>query len=131
MSLQYIFFDLDGTLLPMDQDLFVGTFSGMLTEKMVKDRTNMQKGNPLKSTTLSASKRALKKKAIAREFEMKRRELGLGVSGMKRGIGFYLVLIVGMILIGSIVMKQAGETDKFSSITLTEMTFHNYALLYD
>ena len=54
----------------------------------------MQKGNPLKSAPLSASKRALKKKAIAREFEMKRRELGLGGPGMKRGIGFYLVLIV-------------------------------------
>ena len=82
----------------------------------------MQKGNPLKSAPLSASKRALKKKAIAREFEMKRRELGLGSPGMKRGIGFYLVLIVGMILIGSIVMKQAGETDKRKTVN-TKMLY--------
>lgn len=30
-----ILFDLDGTLLPMDQDLFVKTFSGILARKMV------------------------------------------------------------------------------------------------
>ncbi len=30
-----ILFDLDGTLLPMDQDLFVKTFSGLLARKMV------------------------------------------------------------------------------------------------
>ena len=33
-----VFFDLDGTLLPMDQDVFVKTFSGMLSEKMVKEK---------------------------------------------------------------------------------------------
>ena len=33
-----VLFDLDGTLLPMDQDVFVGTFSGMLTKKMVKEK---------------------------------------------------------------------------------------------
>ena len=89
---------------------------------MDENGRNMQKENPLKSAPLSAAKRALKKKAIAREFEMKRRELGLGGSGMKRGIGFYLVLIVGMILIGSVVMKQAGETDRRKTVN-TKMLY--------
>ena len=38
MMIKAVLFDLDGTLLPMDQDVFVGTFSGMLTEKMVKEK---------------------------------------------------------------------------------------------
>ncbi len=75
-----------------------------------------QKKAPFRSTPLSSSKRALKKKAIAREFEMKRRELGLGSSGMKKGIGFYLIIIVGMLLIGSLVLKQAGETDRRKTV---------------
>ena len=31
-----VFFDLDGTLLPMDQDVFIKTFSGLLMKKMVE-----------------------------------------------------------------------------------------------
>ena len=31
-----VLFDLDGTLLPMDQDVFIKTFSGLLMKKMVK-----------------------------------------------------------------------------------------------
>lgn len=33
-----VFFDLDGTLLPLDQDVFVKTFSGMLSDKMVSEK---------------------------------------------------------------------------------------------
>ncbi len=33
-----VFFDLDGTLLPMDQDVFVKTFSGMLADKMEAEK---------------------------------------------------------------------------------------------
>lgn len=70
----------------------------------------------------SAHRRAMKKKAIAREYEMKRRELGLGGGGMKKGIGFYLIVIAGMILIGSVVMKQAGETDRRKTVN-TKMLY--------
>ena len=72
---------------------------------------------------LPAAKRALKKKAIAREYEAKRRELGLGGGGgMKRGIGFYLVLMFGMALIASLVFKQAGMVEKRKAVN-TKMLF--------
>lgn len=35
MSLKYVFFDLDGTLLPMDQETFVQGYFGRLCKKMV------------------------------------------------------------------------------------------------
>lgn len=34
MSIQYILFDLDGTLLPMDQDVFVKAYFGRLAAKL-------------------------------------------------------------------------------------------------
>jgi len=36
MAIRAVLFDLDGTLLPMNQDLFLKTYFGLLTEKMVK-----------------------------------------------------------------------------------------------
>ena len=78
-----------------------------------------RKGRPV---TLPAAKRALRKKAIAREYEAKRRELGLGGGGMKRGIGFYLVVMFGMALIASVVFKQAGMVEKRKSVN-TKMLF--------
>lgn len=72
---------------------------------------------------LSASKRSLKKKAIAREFEMKRRELGLdGGPVFKKGIGFYMIVIVGLLLLGSLLMKQAGVVDKKKTVN-TKMLY--------
>ena len=38
MMIKAVLFDLDGTLLPMDQDLFVKTFSGMLAKKMETEK---------------------------------------------------------------------------------------------
>ncbi len=35
MSIRYIFFDLDGTLLPMDQDVFIKTYIGGLCKHMI------------------------------------------------------------------------------------------------
>lgn len=66
---------------------------------------------------LSAAKRSQRKKAIAREYEMKRRELGLD-SGpvMKKGMTFYLIVIVGLVLLGSVLVKQAGIVDKKKTV---------------
>lgn len=66
---------------------------------------------------LSAARRSQRKKAIAREFEMKRRELGLD-SGpvMKKGMTFYLVVIAGLVLLGSVLMKQAGIVDRKKTV---------------
>lgn len=36
MAVKAVLFDLDGTLLPMNQDLFLKAYFGLLTEKMVK-----------------------------------------------------------------------------------------------
>ena len=36
MSIKVVLFDLDGTLLPMDQDVFIKTYFGMLTGEMAK-----------------------------------------------------------------------------------------------
>ena len=66
---------------------------------------------------ISAAKRSRKKKAIAREFEMKRRELGLdGGPVLKKGMGFYTIVIVGLVLLGSLLMKQAGVVDKKKTV---------------
>jgi len=76
----------------------------------------MTTGKNIKHPPLSAAKRVLKKKAIAREYEMKRRELGLNAPTMKRGLGFYLVLIFGMAMIASIVFRQAGVVEERKSV---------------
>ncbi|MBQ2757972.1 MAG: HAD family hydrolase [Clostridia bacterium] len=43
MAVKAVLFDLDGTLLPMDQDLFLKTYFGLLTEKMVKSGYEQKK----------------------------------------------------------------------------------------
>lgn len=81
----------------------------------------MMKRFPAKSQ-IPAAKRAMKKKAIAREFDMKRRELGLNAPTMKRGLGFYLVLLFGMALLGSMLFRQAGVVDRRKTVN-TKMLF--------
>ena len=71
---------------------------------------------------VSAAKRAQRKKAIAREFEMKRRELGLNAPAMKRGLGFYLVIMFGMAMVASLVFKQAGVVERRKAVN-TKMLF--------
>jgi len=74
-----------------------------------------------KISLLPAAKRTLKKKAIAREYEMKRRELGLNAPAVKRGLGFYLVLMFGMALIASLVFKQAGMVERRKSVNTKKL----------
>ncbi len=75
-----------------------------------------------KSAPHDAAFRAARKKAIAREYELKRRELGLGAPIMKRGIGFYLLLLGGMVIISAFVLKQAGFVEKRTAVN-TKMLF--------
>jgi general secretion pathway protein G len=75
-----------------------------------------------KPMPLTAAKRAQRKKAIAREFEMKRRELGLNAPAMRRGLGFYIAVMFGMVLLGSVVLKQAGVVDRRKTVN-TKMLF--------
>jgi hypothetical protein len=66
---------------------------------------------------LSAAKRALRKKAIAREFDMKRRELGLdSAPAFKRGLGFYLIVLMVMVFIGAVVLQQADVSGKRKAV---------------
>ncbi len=58
---------------------------------------------------LSKQERNRKIKAIYRELEAKKRELGLRAPTIKRGPVFYLVVLLGLALIGGIVIKAAGK----------------------
>ena len=89
----------------------------MDAKKMQNSPLSEKKGVYAGKPKLSAAKRSLKKKAIAREFEMKRRELGLDNGpAFKKGMGFYMIVIVGLVLLGSILMKQAGVVDKKKAV---------------
>lgn len=79
-------------------------------------------GKDKKGVPHDAAFRAARKKAIAREYELKRRELGLGSHMPKRGIGFYLLLLVGMALIASFLLKQAGVVERRKTVN-TKMLF--------
>ena len=93
--------------------------AAMQTEnKTCRDNASSASGkNASVVARLSAAKRSQRKKAIAREYEMKRRELGLD-SGpvMKKGVTFYLVVIAGLVFLGSVLMKQAGVVDKKKTV---------------
>ena len=48
-------------------------------------------------------------KAIRREYETKRSELGLKAPVFRRGPAFYLVLVIGLALLGALVLSVAGK----------------------
>ena len=48
-------------------------------------------------------------KAIAREYERKRAELGSGAPVMKKGIVFYAVVVLGLMILGSLVLSVCGK----------------------
>ncbi len=48
-------------------------------------------------------------KAIAREYEAKRAALGRGAPEMKKGVLFYAVVIMGLMILGSLVLSVAGK----------------------
>ncbi len=69
-----------------------------------------------------AAFRAARKRAIAREYEMKRRELGLGAPRARRGIGFYLLLLFVMSLLGGLLLRQTRSTERRKAVN-TKMLF--------
>ena len=58
---------------------------------------------------LSKQERSRKIKAIYREMEAKKRELGLKAPVVPRGPVFYLVVLMGLALIGGLVIQAAGK----------------------
>ena len=65
--------------------------------------------SPEKKHPLSKQERNRKIKAIYREMEAKKRELGLKAPVIKRGPVFYLVMLLGLVLIGGLVIQAAGK----------------------
>lgn len=57
-----------------------------------------------------SSKQAIK--AIAREYELKKAAIQAKAPIMKKGIAFYAVLIIGLLLLGSAVLSVAGKGGK-------------------
>ena len=58
----------------------------------------------------SKTKRAAAIKAIAREYERKRAELGLkSPPVMKKGIVFYAVVVIGLLMLGALVLSATGR----------------------
>ena len=66
--------------------------------------TSIQSKSPL-----SKQERNRKIKAIYREMEAKKRELGLKAPLIKRGPVFYLVVLVVLALVGGLVIQTAGK----------------------
>lgn len=62
-------------------------------------------------------------KAIAREYEMKKASLVGGAPVMKKGVVFYAVVIIGLLMIGSLVLSVAGKGGK-ARIDRAELQAH-------
>ena len=68
----------------------------------------MSAAMPMKSP-LSRKERDRKIKAIYREMEAKKRELGLRAPAIRRGPMFYIVTVVGMLMVGGLLVQSAGK----------------------
>ena len=64
---------------------------------------------PAKRHPLTKEERKRKIKAIYREMEFKKQELGLQAPQIKRGPVFYLVVLMGLALIGGLVVQATGK----------------------
>ena len=66
-------------------------------------KTKFPVKNPAKRRRVAAIKE------IAREYERKRAELGSGAPLMKKGIVFYAVVIIGLLMLGGMVLSVCGK----------------------
>ena len=64
---------------------------------------------PEKRQPLSKEERKRKIKAIYREMESKKQELGLQAPQIRRGPVFYLVVLMGLAIIGGLVVQSTGK----------------------
>ena len=56
-----------------------------------------------------SAKRRAKIKAIAREYEAKRLEIGGKAPVLKRGVVFYAVIVLGLMMVGALVLSALGK----------------------
>ena len=72
------------------------------------DYNELRKKFPVKNPARKRKTAAIK--AIAREYERKKAELeGLGAPVMKKGIVFYAVVIIGLLMLGGLVLSATGR----------------------
>ncbi len=71
------------------------------------DVNNLRKKFPGKDPKRTKHRAAIK--AIAREYERKRAELGARAPDVKRGFPYYMVILIGMLLVGALVIPQILE----------------------
>ena len=67
---------------------------------------------PAKKPPLTKEERKRKIKAIYREMESKKQELGLQAPQIRRGPVFYLVVLMGLAIIGGLVVQSTGKGGK-------------------
>ena len=65
----------------------------------------------MKTPTASKRERNRRIRQIAREYEAKRRALGLKAPALKKGPVFYLVVLIGFLLLGSSLIQMSGKAD--------------------
>ncbi len=75
------------------------------------DYSQMRKKFPVKGKA-SKQRRDAAIKSIAREYELKRQELGLQAPVLKKGIGFYAVVVIGLMMVGALVLSATGKGGK-------------------
>jgi len=78
---------------------------------MAVDYNKLRKKFPIKNSA-AKKKNAAKIKAIAREYERKKAELKGGAPVIKKGIVFYAVVIIGLMMLGSLVLSATGRGGK-------------------
>ena len=72
------------------------------------DYNELRKKFPAKGKGRKSNSAAIKR--IAREYEMKKAELGaLKAPALKKGIVFYAVVIIGLLMLGSLVLSATGK----------------------
>ena len=72
------------------------------------DYAALRKKFPNRDPKKAANKAAIK--AIAREYERKRADLGLGSAPrFRRGIVFYAVVVIGLMMLGALVLSATGK----------------------
>jgi len=63
------------------------------------------------AANLSKRERDRKIKQIYRDMEAKKRELGLRAPTLKKGPVFYMVVLIGMALLGGALIQMSGKAD--------------------
>lgn len=75
------------------------------------DYNDLKKKFPTKPKAASKGKK-LAKEQIRREFQKKKDALSGGLPKIKRGFGFYLVMIMGLMILGSLVLTATGRSGR-------------------